>query len=587
MKTEVRMKSFVFGDGWRLDGLTGVAVEATGFEPARDIQLCAGRNEYASFQLAVEGGGPVEQIDVHAEECGGFECDIYVEWFHQSHGTLIPDLLVPYEAAHRAGFSKTAGKHYQSDYAAYWIDVFVPKAIAPGEYEFNVSVTARGVKSIHRVAIMVYKAELTDESMLIADMNNYADTLTRNFPSLAVNENRYIDGSYFACERSFYRISHEHRLVFHHLPYTHSGVNYLAFAPKLSGEGKDIRVSDWSLFDQHFGPYFDGSAFAGTKRGPIPVPYSYTPFNFDWPASYEKWGTEGFKVENRRILIDFIKHFEEKGWTRTAFEIFFNHKKRYRFFPYDGDEIRHQPDIEHIYAYDAIFSDLMNLSRVQTVFRVDSSWSYGLHYHSDLSKIIKMWTVGSGILWKYPESFMYMKKQDNILWMYGGIPGIGEDLYKLYEWPMRCLQNDFAGFLYWNTTGIGKDFLTCPSGDGSTTIYYPGHPFGLDEALPSVRMKYLRNAMQTADLIKMHEGTNTFTTMREVIDELYGVARNEWYDELPDSWKVPPHELTNDILGSAPGNHPSRNATPALPAKVKEKMLEIASSHTGGKSRWA
>ena len=30
--------------------------------------------------------------------------------------------------------------------------------------------------------------------------------------------------------------------------------------------------------------------------------------------------------------------FREKGWTSTRFELFFNHKKRYKGFPWDGDE---------------------------------------------------------------------------------------------------------------------------------------------------------------------------------------------------------------------------------------------------------
>ena len=38
----------------------------------------------------------------------------------------------------------------------------------------------------------------------------------------------------------------------------------------------------------------------------------------------------------------FDRHLEQNGWKDTRIEFFFNHKKRYRWFGWDGDEDNHQ-----------------------------------------------------------------------------------------------------------------------------------------------------------------------------------------------------------------------------------------------------
>jgi len=579
------MKSFIFNDFCRLEGRTGVALELVEIEQANCLSLQAATNEYVSFQFAVQGVEKVSDIRLMYNFGGGLEAEVFYQWFHQVGDKLVPDLLVPWGQA--CNLDEVVSKHYQSDYAVFWVDIFVPKGTAAGTYTSTLDVELGGETVSHKIDVLVHGVELTDENLIIADMNSYADTVTKNFPHLEENARRFEDGSYFEAESWIYKVFHEHRGVFHHLPYGHGGNNIHTFAPELSGEGKNIYVSDWTVYDAHFGPYFDGSAFNGTKRGEIPVPFSYLPFNFNWPSSFEKWGTEGYRIENRRIFLDFIRHFEEKGWTKTVFEIFYNHKKRYRFYPFDGDETKHEPDEEIIYKYDEIFGDLLEQSHVQTLFRTDSSWSYGVHYNSDIAKIIRMWVVAGGVLTLYPESFDVMKNLGNHLWMYGGLPTLDESLLKLYEWPLRCLQNNIDGFLYWNTVGIGLDFLVCPEAGGSMALFYPGHPFGIEGVLPSVRLKYLRNAMQVVDMVKMYEGTWTFHKMRDEIDKLYGVQRKEWHDETPELMlNTPPSELSNAMIDASPRNAPSRNATADMPLMVKEQILKMAAGYTGASSPW-
>jgi hypothetical protein len=48
--------------------------------------------------------------------------------------------------------------------------------------------------------------------------------------------------------------------------YGHAGKVGPEFAPALEGSGRTRHIADWNLYDRHYGPLFDGSAFAGTPR---------------------------------------------------------------------------------------------------------------------------------------------------------------------------------------------------------------------------------------------------------------------------------------------------------------------------------
>ena len=91
------MQSFVFGDFCRLEGFTGKPIEPVVITHDTSIQLKAARNEYASFQLAVEDA-PLKDIVISASFEGGLEASVYYEWFHRVQGEtgemLVPDMLV-------------------------------------------------------------------------------------------------------------------------------------------------------------------------------------------------------------------------------------------------------------------------------------------------------------------------------------------------------------------------------------------------------------------------------------------------------------------------------------------------------------
>ena len=72
---------------------------------------------------------------------------------------------------------------------------------------------------------------------------------------------------------AYHRIFYENRGTFHQLGYGHAGKVGPEFAPQLAGTGKQMHIASWDLFDRHYGPLLDGSAFrdSRTRRKTNPV----------------------------------------------------------------------------------------------------------------------------------------------------------------------------------------------------------------------------------------------------------------------------------------------------------------------------
>ena len=91
--------------------------------------------------------------------------------------------------------------------------------------------------------------------------------------------------------------------------------------------------------------------FGNHGAEPQPIPFVYLPINPEWPASFLNWGEPGYEAEFVSVVSAMEQHFREKGWTHTKFEMFFNHKKRYKGFHWDGDEARFAQDDPPLLEY--------------------------------------------------------------------------------------------------------------------------------------------------------------------------------------------------------------------------------------------
>lgn len=589
------MKLYLIPDFFRIEGKTGNAAEEA-FHPLlvkheKSIPLISAKNQMVSFQLIAEletGAETLTDFAISCSELKGTQGNIpgdyemFIEWFHTIGENLIPDLLIPLQES-KLPFRVPLDEAYHCGQkaGALWIDLWVPKDAKAGRYSGMLNVTANAADFTFEVDLEVRNCAVPSESMIIADLNNYADNISCGYPHLKHNPHRYQDGSYLEVEQEFYRVSREHRTLFQNLNYQHSGVPVESFAPELTGSGKNIRVKSWEAFDRHFGPYLDGSAFEGSRRGAFPIEFLFTPFNLGWPAGYEKFGKKGYKTEFRRILWEYMRHFEEKGWTETVNEIMFNHKKDYRFFPSTQDEIWYEHDEEVLDYMIDVMKDTYVHSSAKFVFRADSSNHYGNHSGDRYGDVFGMWVAASKMFSWFPERIQSMRNRGSILWIYGWynecMP-IDLPLHASLTHPVICYMTGATGFCsFWNAVTWGEDYLSTPFMNGGQTLFYPGKTLSEHHVLPSIRLKALRNHMQLIDVMMMEDGLSdeavrlTRKELEQVINDCYGYPDNEaWWNPKPEFLEIPPRYWNSETAKT--NNHYDRHS-PLLVETLRQKVL--------------
>jgi len=550
------LKVFLFKDCFRLEGLSGNCVE-TDF--AKDfikydsrITLPTAKRQFLSFQVGIESDNSVKGLEIKMSDlkldgtadgedkiCSS-NYETFIQWCHKVDGRLIPDLLVPMSTGYEFSIPQDPEYHHGQKAGAVWVDLFIPEETSSGTFTGDLAVKANGETFNFGIVINIYNIITPEKGKVTADMNSYADSVSQYSSEVARNQNRYKDGTYNELEKKIVCVSREHRTVYHQLPYKHSGYIPESFCPELEGEGKDMRVRSWELYDKHYGPYLDGSAFKGSRVSERPIEYLYSPFNLLWPASYEKFGLKGYRTEYRRIMMEFVRHFEEKGWTETIFETILNNKKDYRYVPYTTDEVWYEHDRESIDLFYEIIKDTYQDSKAKFVWRQDDSNHWGNHFHTKYMDMIEMWVVGSSMFSWFPEAVPIFRNKGNIIFVYGGIWNrMQTSLLSANAWPFYCFMTGAHGFVAWNATAYG-DYLNTPTEDGAQAVYYPGEFFGTDP-LPNIRLKSLRNAMQLNDVAMITAGTRFKEPMQTIINKHFNKASMEdWWKEKPPFYKEPP-----------------------------------------------
>ncbi|MCK5851169.1 MAG: hypothetical protein KAH23_09660 [Kiritimatiellae bacterium] len=552
----------------RIDPSTGLPLEVAHLQHvltgAGEIDLTAARNEYVSFQVIVPANwiGPKLNVSLSGMGKGSAityrELEWFVQWSHVHDDVCYPDPLIPGKltaTALKAGLLK---RIKQPKVVGLWIDVFVPRQARAGSYSGVLTVkSGRGQDAQLGVSLTVHRFAIDDECHMTADMNAYSGSYVNGWPEFQGDWDFLKKPRARKLLQSYSRVAHEHRSLIHSLNYSHSGYMSAGFAPELTGRGESLRVKSWSTFDKTWGPLFDGSAFRGTRRGEIPVPYSYTPFNFQWPASFIHYGNPGYYEMWRNIAKEFGDHAAERGWTRTKFEIFFNHKKRYKFFPWDGDETRFLAD-EVIFKefYHEAVRDMVARKDMQFTYRTDSSWSIGVHSNDDeVSSIFNMWVINGSIGGRFPKGIANLRSKKQDVFFYGGLPGYNELFYSLSRWPLLSWMRDAQGFTPWlAVSGEKKPLAAGPAVKGRFSIFYPGHELGLDVPIVTMRSKIMRNTMQTMEylyLLAKRDGGDRSKTWK-IVNKALGTSRSDWWGKPEPFMKRPPHTWQNSDFSTAP-----------------------------------
>ncbi|MBI3472235.1 MAG: hypothetical protein HY013_12840, partial [Candidatus Solibacter usitatus] len=309
------------------------------------------RGGYVSFHLVVKTQG---DYSLSFEIGGGkLQAGLYREWFHftDSDKKYYPDALIPVTLPYKSRLPEPDNRIPQQTAQAFWVDVWISPEAAPGLYRATATLAAGGRSVQLPLQIQVLGAVVPENDAIAVDHNSYGSSFLGNLYPKLNRPGFFESDALFSLIHAYHRLFYEHRGVFHQLGYGHGGKVGPEFAPALAGSGRSKHVSSWDLYDRHYGPLLDGSTFAGSRRGVRPIPFAYLPVNPEWPASFLWWGEPGYEAEFVNVVSEMERHFREKGWTKTRFELFFNHKKRYKAFPWDGDEVRFPDDDRYFLEY--------------------------------------------------------------------------------------------------------------------------------------------------------------------------------------------------------------------------------------------
>ena len=361
----------------------------------------------------------------------------------------------------------------------------VPKDAKPGEHRGTLRVGDKDVP----FTIHVWNFTLPDRLSFIAQMNGYG---------------------MMEQERPWFRLAHEHRLTLNILTYGWTG--RVTAAPKLKSDGS----FDWSTWDTRFGPLADGSAFADLPRGKVPTEALYLPLNENWPMNHEKHFKGGYWIENAfgpeywsefsRAAASFARHFSEKGWDETMFEVYFKNGKNGKPGSWKTtsatwiyDEPQHTQDFWAIRRFGMEFwKATAPYADVRTAFRIDISRP---EWQRDLLDGVTNVDVVAGVLRDYPQRVIGRNRRDGKLtYMYGSVSKLGQPLLINAAWCAETWALGADGVVPWQTIGK-KDSMAVPD---DLAVFYPS-PEG---PLPSLRLKSFRAGQQLAEYLTIYSAAS-------------------------------------------------------------------------------
>lgn len=511
------------------------------------IKLKAARGSYASFHLVAQlerGGDYRLSLDL------SLPVDVYREWFHhdQPDNQYYPDALIPVAVPVKGHLPDADNRIPNQTAQAYWVDIWVPPSTAPKTYRGEALLTTGSERKSVPIEITVLPATVPAEDAVTLDNNSYGTFwLDTQYPKAMARQDEV-----FRLIHAYHRIFYEHRGIFHQLGYGHAGKVSPDFAPELAGTGRGKHVASWDRFDRHYGPLFDGSAFKDTRRGARPIPFVYLPVNPEWPASYLWWGEPGYEAEFVNVLSEMERHFREKNWTSTRFEVFFNHKKRYKGFPSDGDELRFERDNANFIEFHRLVEKAIPLDTpVHFVMRADSSWTMERQFQL-LEGVINLWCLGEGMTRWYADAVRKLKQHGDTVWTYGGTPVVEHVSSEITLNPLRSWIEGVDGFVRWLTVSPGPDPWFALQGGGETLVY-SGERFGIEEPLASIRLKLQRNCLQDLALLEAEAKHGSRRQIQaEAVRRFNGSKLEDWRNTThPELLSKPPLDWNNTDIDEA------------------------------------
>ncbi|HEX3135715.1 MAG TPA: hypothetical protein VHX44_19290, partial [Planctomycetota bacterium] len=327
---------------------------------SRTVTVRVPRGAWAAFQVVCENAPaegawrvtPADLIGPGGAKIPASALRLSRLWYQQVDGAWHPDPLVPLAAGAEFRIPDVKNAITDQRNQTVYVECFVPEDAKAGDYRGALAIdNGGGAPLTLNVALTVSAPVIPRTTTFTWSMNSYA--------SPGSEFGKADSSDFLTAERAFYALAHDHRTNLAVLGYSHAADFQEGVAWPLTGEGKSMRVADWSAWDKRYGPLFDGSAFKDITRPGIGLDHFYLPFMESYPtpmAQGYKWNDvrwedhwkvagpvqEGFSQQYREqwvaVMRDLIKHLNEKKWS-TTFQVYLNDKYFYK--QYDKNRQKH------------------------------------------------------------------------------------------------------------------------------------------------------------------------------------------------------------------------------------------------------
>jgi hypothetical protein len=468
----------------------------------RQIHLHAAKNEFVNFQLVVKNALPGLAVATSFAES---ETNFDVQWARlftlHAGKSEFPDPVLPLEnliGNPRSSFLTESGFRNGNligkSGGTLLCEIYVPHSAKAGEYPGEVLLsTKQGDARLQlrlKLLLTVWDFTLPDYLSFLPEMNCYG--LPQN-------------------ERDYYRLAHKHRTFLNRVPYHQNGSVDEGCAPEWDG-----KRLDWRPWDERFGPYFDGSAFADLPRSKVPIEGFYLPWHENWPAPMEGnyngdyWADRAFPASYRQTLVEVARqmaeHFNKQGWHDTLFQGFLNNKNNFKAqgwsrgsSPWLLDEPANFQDYWVLRWFGQAFHEGVDPARGQArlLYRCDISRP---QWQRDLLDDVLDYNVVGGAMRRYRRMVLDRKQaHDQVVIEYGSANAIDQSNVQPAAWCIDAWTLNADGVLPWQTIGNDQSWKKADT----LALFYPGKPAGYDGPIPSLRLKAFCRGQQDVEYLTL------------------------------------------------------------------------------------
>jgi hypothetical protein len=567
-----KLAVWAFPENSKLDPLSGNIVQEKNMDAAnyrnsiwdaaaQTVRIPAARGEIAGFQLALVSSDPAAApVDVSwkVEGLGNIQVRAFREWFvNLSNAKGVksnpwqPDYMIPMKDGEPLKFPSPDNKVPNQKAAVLALDLIIPADTPPGEKNGTITLNIPNAQKQLTLKIVVYDAVIPAELNFIPELNCYGGPLGD------AGTDKFFDA---------FRVAHYYRCVINRVPHHHNGPTDKDWSADVAPDG---HVTDWTRFDKNLGPLLDGSAFKDLPRAGVPVPLLYLPFNESYPLSIKdhykpgdnvplagaKWKEthdmlakapedsfdQAYKDAFATCVKDYVKHFEEKGWSRTLMEGFNNNKVQYGkvdeivdgkpVLDKDGkhkkvagmtgtawtlDEPQQWLDWQALLFYSKLFhKGLSDAKTVKFVFRSDVSRP--MWQGNCMDGYMEVMVAGGAQFSMLPLMQNYVRRTGGKLFDYGGCNTQDKANHNTTAWVLKSYVHGCDGALPWQSIGkdnafekgdfIGQDGA---ADNGNMLIIDGAGRVGVN-AVASMRLQSFRSGAQIAELLRLLEKKNNWS----------------------------------------------------------------------------